>query len=100
MASLELSDRDLARLAEHLAPALVPALLAELRAQGTSVGGDDPDRWLRTPEAARHLGIGISELQRRAAAGLIPHEQERPGAALFFKRSDLDEWRRAQSERR
>jgi excisionase family DNA binding protein len=90
VASLELSDDDVVRLAQVLAPVLA----AELRDVLGVPDGDAADRWLRTPEAARYLGMGKSELQRRAAAGTIPHEQEGPGAALYFKRSDLDEWRR------
>lgn len=54
------------------------------------------DRWLRTPEAAEYLGMSIPELHRRAAAGVVPHEQEKPGAALYFRRADLDAWRRGE----
>jgi len=90
MAVLELSDDDVARLVK----ALAPLLAAELR--DALDGIDEDDRWLRTPEAARHLGMSVSELHRRAAAGAIPHEQEGPGAALYFKRSDLDAWRRGE----
>jgi hypothetical protein len=41
--------------------------------------------------------MSTSELHRRAAAGAVPHAQERPGAALYFRRADLDAWRRAES---
>lgn len=58
------------------------------------------DRWMRTREAARYVGISTSELHRRVAAGEVPHEQEAPGAALFFKRADLDAWRRGEGRRR
>jgi excisionase family DNA binding protein len=90
MATLSLSDEDLARLAERLAPLIVSAISDRAPSQQE----DDPDRWLRTAEAARYLGMSKSELHRRAAAGAIPHEQDGPGAALFFKRADLDAWRR------
>jgi predicted DNA-binding transcriptional regulator AlpA len=94
VASLELTNDDLTRLAKQLAP-LLAAELGDA-AVGTA---DNDDRWLRTPEAARHLGMSVSELHRRAAAGAIPHEQEGPGAALYFKRSDLDAWRRGERSR-
>jgi excisionase family DNA binding protein len=93
VASLELSDVDVVRLAKVIAPLLADELRDAL---GRAPADDDADRWLRTAEAARYLGMGKSELQRRAAAGSIPHEQEGPGAALYFKRSDLDAWRRGQ----
>jgi excisionase family DNA binding protein len=89
VASLVLTDDELARLARELAPLLV----AELATAPAAPTGQE-DRWLRTAEAASYLGISKSELHRRAAAGAIPHEQEGPGAALFFKRADLDAWRR------
>lgn len=93
LASLELTDNDVVRLAE----ALAPRVAVELRSVLGTVPDGDAERWLRTAEAAQYLGMGKSELQRRAAAGSIPHEQEGPGAALYFKRSDLDAWRRGRS---
>jgi predicted DNA-binding transcriptional regulator AlpA len=93
VASLELSDDDVARLVRVLAPLLAAELRHAMQA------ADDDDRWLRTPEAAHHLGMSVSELHRRAAAGAIPHEQEGPGAALYFKRSNLDAWRRGEGSR-
>jgi excisionase family DNA binding protein len=94
VASLELTDDDLERLAEQLAPLLAVAIAGE----ATTAAGQD-DRWLRTAEAATYLGISKSELHRRAAAGAIPHEQDGPGAALFFKRAELDGWRRGEGRR-
>jgi hypothetical protein len=81
----------LLRRAADLAPRLAAALADALPGKG------DDGRWLRTPEAARHLGMSVSELHRRAAAGAIPHEQDGPGAALYFQRADLDSWRRGQA---
>jgi predicted DNA-binding transcriptional regulator AlpA len=94
VASLELTDDDLTRLAKRIAP-----LLAAELGDATVRTADDDGRWLRTPEAARHLGMSVSELHRRASAGAIPHEQEGPGAALYFRRSDLDAWRRGEGSR-
>lgn len=51
--------------------------------------------WLTSSEAAAHLRIGLSELQRLAAAGVIPSEQDSPGGRRFFDREDLDHWRRS-----
>lgn len=91
MASFTLTDAELDQIAEHLAPRLAAALADAMP------GSEDDGRWLRTPEAARHLGMSVSELHRKAAAGAIPHEQDGPGAALYFQRADLDAWRRRQA---
>ena len=95
MASLALTDDELERLARQLAPLLAAAMATD----ATTAHGQEADRWLRTREASSYLGISKSELHRRAAAGTIPHEQEGPGAALFFKRADLDAWRRGEGQR-
>jgi excisionase family DNA binding protein len=91
MAELRLTDEELQQLAERLAPLILSAL-------GDSVAGacGEVDRWMRTAEAAEYLGMSKSELHRRAAAGVVPHAQEAPGAALYFRRADLDAWRRGE----
>jgi excisionase family DNA binding protein len=62
--------------------------------EDSSVLNGSADRWMRTPEAANYLGVGKSQLHRLAAAGSVPHEQEAPGCALYFRAADLDAWRR------
>lgn len=68
-----------------------------------SVVGDAPaairSPWLTSAEAAEHLRIGLSELQRLAAADIIPSEQDSPGGRRFFDRDDLDQWRRSGGRR-
>jgi excisionase family DNA binding protein len=88
--TFSLTEEELEQLAEHLAPRLAAALADAVP------GSEDDGRWLRTPEAARHLGISVPELHRKAAAGSIPHEQDGPGTALFFQRAELDAWRRGE----
>jgi excisionase family DNA binding protein len=56
------------------------------------------DDWLDTRAAAAHLGVHRDTLRRLAAERSIASEQSGPGCKLFFRRSDLDAWRR--SERR
>jgi hypothetical protein len=78
----ELDDDDLAELAARLAPFLSRS--APARA----------DPWLPTLEAARHLGIGRSTLQKMTAARTgPPFRQDREGGPCYFRRSDLDAWR-------
>ncbi len=91
MAELRLTDEELQQLAERLAP----LILSALRDSVTGACGE-ADRWMRTAEAAEYLGMSKSELHRRAAAGAVPHAQEAPGAALYFRRADLDAWRRGE----
>lgn len=91
MAALTFTDQELQQLVERLAPLIVAALQ-----DGLSDARGDGHRWMRTAEAAGYLGMSKSELYRRAAAGAVPHAQEAPGAALYFKRSDLDAWRRGE----
>jgi hypothetical protein len=50
--------------------------------------------WLDTAGAAEYLGMPKTALHKLTAARGIPFEQEGPGCKLYFKRSDLDIWRR------
>ena len=56
---------------------------------------DDADDWLDTRRGAEYLGIHRDSLRRLAAERAIPAEQAGTGCKLFFRRSDLDAWRRA-----
>jgi hypothetical protein len=57
------------------------------------LGGIEPDRWLTTAEAEAHLGCSPNALHKLTAAGAVPFQQDCPGAKLYFKRSELDDWR-------
>jgi excisionase family DNA binding protein len=76
----DLSPEELAELARRLAPYLVEPNRSE-------------DHWLTTREAARYLGVGLSELQRKAACGEVKSEQNVPNGKRYFRASDLDAWR-------
>jgi excisionase family DNA binding protein len=52
------------------------------------------DEWLDTRGASEYLGIHRDSLRRLAAEQAIPAEQAGVGCKLFFRRSDLDAWRR------
>lgn len=73
------------RLAEHMAAALAERL-----------GADEPDGddWLDSRHAAEYLGVHRDTLRKLAAERAIPSEQDGPGCKLYFRRSDLDAWRR------
>jgi len=47
--------------------------------------------WLRRPEAARHLGISASLLEKLDASGQGPR-RSLIGRAVLYRLSDLDRW--------
>ena len=79
-------DELLGQLADLVAERLVARLAAP--------HADASDEWLDTRRAAEYLGIHRDSLRRIAAADEIPSEQSGAGCKLFFRRSDLDAWRR------
>jgi excisionase family DNA binding protein len=83
----QLDDHALADLAARLAPFLPQPEPA------------DQDRWLTTRQAAEYLGITPNALHKLTAARAIPFEQDGPGAKCWFRRSELDAWRRGASTR-
>jgi excisionase family DNA binding protein len=54
--------------------------------------GDD---WLDSRHAAEYLGVHRDTLRKLAAERAISSEQDGPGCKLYFRRSDLDAWRRS-----
>lgn len=73
------------RLAERIAFAVFARLGADER---------DGDDWLDSRHAAEYLGVHRDTLRKLAAEGAISSEQDGPGCKLYFRRSDLDAWRR------
>ncbi len=51
---------------------------------------DRNDEWLRTPEAARYLGVHIETMRRWAREGTIPAAKLGNRGGFRFKREDLD----------
>lgn len=79
------SNQLLMQLAELVADRVAAQLVASRRKRA--------DEWLDTRRAAEYLGIGRDSLRRLAAERAIPTEQAGVGCKLYFRRSDLDEWR-------
>ena len=79
----ELTQDDLAELAERLRPFLVAAAPVD-------------DGWLDTKQAAVYLGLSVKALHHRTADGSIPchRDSDAKGAKAWFLRSELDQWRR------
>jgi hypothetical protein len=82
------ADEDaLRRLAELLAPYL-PAPAPDASAE--------PDRWMNSREAAAYAGTTIHALHRAMAAREVHFEQDCKGGKAWFKRADIDAWRRGE----
>jgi excisionase family DNA binding protein len=73
------------RVAERLVAAASPSHGGQPRGE---------DEWLDSRHAAEYLGIHRDTLRKLAAERAIPSEQDGPNCKLYFRRSDLDLWRR------
>jgi excisionase family DNA binding protein len=69
----------------------VAAAVAE-RLVGQSAGDEDS---LDSRHAAEYLGVHRDTLRKLVAERAIPAEQDGPGCKLYFRRSELDAWRRS-----
>ena len=112
---LELTSRPLRRDGNRIDPRngidsaagnlLLDALIDQLaervaeRLAATSLSrSDEPssaDDWFDSRHAADYLGVHRDTLRKLAAERAIPSEQDGPNCKLYFRRSDLDAWRRS-----
>ncbi|HZO77786.1 MAG TPA: helix-turn-helix domain-containing protein [Solirubrobacteraceae bacterium] len=74
----ELSEQDLDRLAELLAPRLAKVATAEA------------PTWLDVGQAAEHVRCPKSRIYSLVSAKRIPHHRD--GSRLLFRRAELDRW--------
>ena len=59
----------------------------------------DSDGWLDFDGALAHLEMKRGTLYKLTSARTIPFHQDGPGCKLWFRRSELDEWRRGGTAR-
>jgi excisionase family DNA binding protein len=83
MGSFELSDTDIARIAEAVAKRIAPV----------ATDGTATTRWLNSKEAAAHLGVSVRTIHELTAQGVLPHHQTGPNARCFFRVAELDQAR-------
>jgi hypothetical protein len=77
-------ESGLKRLAELLTPYLpVPMAVSE-------------DRWMNSREAAEYAGTTLRALHKAMAAREVHFEQDCRGGKAWFKRADVDAWRRGE----
>ena len=74
----------LRRLAELLAPYMP-----------TPTASSD-DRWMDSREAAAYAGTTRQSLHKAMAAREVHFEQDVPGGKAWFRRADIDAWRRGE----
>jgi excisionase family DNA binding protein len=55
----------------------------------------ESDRWVTSREAAGYLAVPYSTLKAWTARGELPAYQDTPGGNYYFKRTELDDWRRS-----
>jgi excisionase family DNA binding protein len=82
-----LVDLILGRLADLVVDRLVERTAAN--------NGDHADEWLDARSAAEYLGVHRDTLRKLAAQRAIPVHQDGRGCKLYFRRDELDEWRRS-----
>jgi excisionase family DNA binding protein len=69
--------------------------VAALVTERLSATDDRANEWFDSRHAADYLGVHRDTLRKLASERAIPSEQDGPGCKLYFKRSDLDAWRRS-----
>jgi len=78
---------------EALVDKLVARVAAAVVAHLGRASSDDAAEWLDSRCAAEYLGVHRDTLRKLAAERAVPVHQDGRGCKLFFRRSDLDEWR-------
>jgi excisionase family DNA binding protein len=82
-----LIDQVLGRLADLVVDRLVERTAADVSRQVSD--------WLDARSAAAYLRIHRDTLRKLAAQRAIPSHQDGPRCKLYFRRDELDEWRRS-----
>ncbi len=77
-------------LIDQFAQRVATAIASQLGVQHTT-----EDEWFDCRHAAEYLGVHRDTLRKLAAERAIPAEQDGRGCKLYFRRSDLDAWRRS-----
>jgi excisionase family DNA binding protein len=91
------STSDQATVLDLILDQLVARVSDQITARLAAVDERPADQWLDSRGAAAYLGISRDTVRRLAAAGSLPTEQSGANCKLYFRRSDLDTWRRNSS---
>lgn len=74
---------------------LVDLVVDRLMERTTANAGQLQGEWLDARGAADYLGIHCDTLRKLAAERGITAHQDGPGCKLYFRRGELDHWRRS-----
>ena len=80
---------------DELLGRLADLVVERLAAQTAADSSDHVSEWLDARAASAYLGIHRDTLRKLAAQRAIPAHQDGPGCKLYFRRDELDEWRRS-----
>jgi excisionase family DNA binding protein len=83
-------------LAVGLDPETIDALASAVAARVAELLPEpEADCWLDSRGAAAYLAVPLSTVRAWTARGELPGYQDTEGGNYYFKRSELDEWRRS-----
>jgi excisionase family DNA binding protein len=74
---------------------LADLVVDRLMARNYAERADQDNAWLDARDAAGYLGMHRDTLRKLAAQRAIPAHQDGPRCKLYFRRDELDEWRRS-----
>ena len=88
------ADSDRA-LFDHILGRLADLVVDRLMERTDGQHSEHTSAWLDARTAAEYLGVHRDTLRKLAAQRAIPTHQDGPGCKLYFRRDELDEWRRS-----
>ncbi len=82
-------------LIDQLLGRLADLVVERLMLRGGAEGDQRADDWMDARTAATYLGLHRDTLRKLAAERAVPVHQDGPGCKLYFRRGELDDWRRS-----
>jgi excisionase family DNA binding protein len=82
-------------LIDQLLTRLADLVVDRLTARSEAGMESPQDDWMDARAAASYLGIHRDTLRKLAAERSVPVHQDGPGCKLYFRRDEIDEWRRS-----
>ncbi len=84
-----------ALLIDQLLGQLADLVVARLMERAEGSANEPADDWMDPRAAAAYLGMHRDTLRKLAAERAVPSHQDGPGCKLYFRREELDDWRRS-----